>query len=99
MTSILRTDHDQVIKVVGENIVTTPCDFGGSLSTGHPLWVNDTQFFMLDRAARAIQLWEGKGERRADVVIITRTNLNTSCLSAAPIYYGRGRRVYFLCRH
>ena len=26
-------------------------------SFGHPLWVTDQQFFMLDRAARKIQLW------------------------------------------
>ncbi|MBE9563618.1 MAG: hypothetical protein IMF17_00130, partial [Proteobacteria bacterium] len=34
MTSIIRTDMDKVTKVIGENVVTTPHDFGGSLSTG-----------------------------------------------------------------
>ena len=62
MTSIIRTDMDKVTKVVGENVVTTPHDFGGSLSTGHPLWVSDHHFFMLDRAARKIQLWNRAGE-------------------------------------
>ncbi len=62
MTSIIRTDHDHVTKVVGDNVLTTPEDFGGSLSTGHPLWVTDSQFFMLDRAAREIQLWDGNGK-------------------------------------
>ncbi|MCK4707895.1 MAG: hypothetical protein KAU21_04700, partial [Gammaproteobacteria bacterium] len=37
MTSIIRTDMDMVTKVVGEDVLTTPHDFGGSLSTGHPL--------------------------------------------------------------
>lgn len=62
MTSIIRSDMDKVTKVVGENVLTTPHDFGGSLSTGHPLWVSDTHFFMLDRAARQIQLWNRSGE-------------------------------------
>jgi len=62
MTSIIRTDMDIVTKVVGDNVLTTPHDFGGSLSTGHPLWVSDTHFFMLDRAARQIQLWNRNGE-------------------------------------
>ena len=63
MTSIIRTDMDKVTKVVGENVLTTPHDFGGSLSTGHPLWVSDHHFFMLDRAAREIQLWNRAGEK------------------------------------
>ena len=62
MTSIIRTDMDKVTKVVGENVLTTPHDYGGSLSTGHPLWVSDQHFFMLDRAARQIQLWNRAGQ-------------------------------------
>jgi len=62
MTSIIRTDMDRVTRIVGENTLTTPHDFGGSLSTGHPLWVSDFHFFMLDRAARQIQLWNRDGQ-------------------------------------
>jgi hypothetical protein len=62
MTSIIRADMDKVTKVVGKNELTTPHDFGGSLSTGHPLWVSDHHFFMLDRAARQIQLWNRNGD-------------------------------------
>jgi len=63
MTSIIRTDMDKVTKVVGDNVLTTPQDFGGSLSTGHPLWVSDHHFFMLDRASREIQLWNRNGDK------------------------------------
>ena len=63
MTSIIRTDMDKVTKVVGKDELTTPQDFGGSLSTGHPLWVSDHHFFMLDRAAREIQLWNRAGDK------------------------------------
>lgn len=61
MTSIIKVKRDKVIKVYGEDLETHPHDFGGSLSTGHPQWVNDKQFFMLDRAARNIQLWGRNG--------------------------------------
>jgi hypothetical protein len=57
MTSIIKVKKNKVAKVFGENIETHPQDYGGSLSTGHPMWVTDHQFFMLDRAAREIQLW------------------------------------------
>jgi len=60
MTSIIKVKQDQVVRVIGDNVETHPGDYGGSLSTGHPLWVTDQQFFMLDRAARTIQLWHPK---------------------------------------
>lgn len=60
MTSIIRVNHDRVMQVFGYNETATPTDFGGSLATGHPLWVDDRSFFMLDRAERQIQLWSGR---------------------------------------
>lgn len=62
MTSIIRVNKDKVLKVIGENLETHPHDYGGSLSTGHPLWIDEKQFFMLDRAARNIQLWDRTGK-------------------------------------
>ncbi|HID81422.1 MAG TPA: hypothetical protein EYH06_03755 [Chromatiales bacterium] len=62
MTSIIRVDRDKVARVVGYDELSEPHDFGGSLATGHPLWVDDHRFFMLDRAARQIQLWNPKGD-------------------------------------
>ena len=71
MTSIIRTDMDKVTKVIGENVLTTPHDFGGSLSTGHPLWVSDHHFFMLDRAGRQIQLWNRNGDMLSSLDTVT----------------------------
>jgi len=31
------------------------------MATGHPLWVDDQRFFMLDRDVRQIQLWNRHG--------------------------------------
>ncbi len=61
MTSIINVEHDKVAKVVGYDELSEPHDYGGSLATGHPLWVGDQHFFMLDRAERQIQLWDLKG--------------------------------------
>ncbi len=61
MTSIIKVDNDKVVKVMGFVELATPHDFGGSLATGHPLWVDNQRFFMLDRAERQIQLWNRKG--------------------------------------
>jgi len=74
MTSIIRTDMDKVTKVVGENALATPHDFGGSLSTGHPLWVSNHHFFMLDRAARQIQLWNREGQMLSAMNAATSTH-------------------------
>lgn len=62
MTSIIRVANDKVIKVIGKNMATQPHDYGGSLSTGHPLWLNKNRFFMTDRAARTIELWSKAGK-------------------------------------
>lgn len=71
MTSVIRVDRNRVIKEVGENQASYPYDFGGSLSTGHPLWLNDHHFFMLDRAAREIQLWSRDGNLLSSLPTLT----------------------------
>jgi len=62
MTSIIRVDRDRVMQVIGYDEHSEPADYGGSLATGHPLWLDDKRFFMLDRAARQVQLWNRHGE-------------------------------------
>ena len=57
MTSLIKVNSDKVKRVFGLDELVQPHDYGGSLATGHPLWVDETRFFMLDRPARQIQLW------------------------------------------
>jgi hypothetical protein len=71
MTSIINVEHDKVTKVIGYDEISEPYDYGGSLATGHPLWVGDQQFFMLDRAERQIQLWDLKGNLLSVVEVPT----------------------------
>lgn len=74
-TYSIYVDHKSLLKTVensadspyeidqqGANKPTTPHDFGGSLASGHPLWISDHHFFIPDRAARQIQLWNRKGQ-------------------------------------
>jgi len=35
-----------------------PVSFGGSYATGHPIWVNDSYFLLLDRTESAIELYK-----------------------------------------
>ena len=93
MTSIIRVDKDRVIREVGENRESWPYDFGGSLATGHPLWVDHHHFFMLDRAAREIQLWSRDGTLLS--VLATPTSVHhlfqppeeTRAADEAQVYY------------
>ena len=62
MTSIIKVGSDKVVRVIGQDIETHPSDYGGSLSTGHPVWINDKQFLMLDRAARKVELWNPRNQ-------------------------------------
>jgi len=57
MSSILDVSSDTVIDVVGSDLPASPHDYGGSLATGHPLWIDNYRFFMLNRAERKIELW------------------------------------------
>ena len=61
MTSIIQVENDAVIEVFGFVDEAEPRDFGGSLATGHPLWIDDEHIFMLDRDERQIQLWNRHG--------------------------------------
>jgi len=62
MSSIIKVKHDKVMKVIGYDELAIPHDYGGSLATGHPLWIDNQRFFMIDRGEREIQLWNRKGK-------------------------------------
>jgi DNA-binding beta-propeller fold protein YncE len=61
MSSIIDVSRDTVVNVFGSDQPASPHDFGGSLATGHPLWVGDDRFLMLNRAERKIELWTRYG--------------------------------------
>ena len=64
LTSIVDTSKWQVEKVIGkEHGITnthTP-DFGGTLASGHPTWVTESTFLLLDRVCRTLALYDIEG--------------------------------------
>ena len=57
VTSVINPKNHKVLAKVGSPIETTPTDYGGSLATGHPYWVTNNKFLLLDRANRKIDLY------------------------------------------
>lgn len=93
MTSIIRVEDDKVVRVVGKDALTVPSDFGGSLSTGHPKWVAGRKFFMIDRAAREIQLWHFNNGKLATL----QTTTSVHHIFQAPVSTGQkgANHVYY----
>ena len=75
--------------VFGVDELAQPHDYGGSLATGHPLWVDNMRFFMLDRPSRQIQLWS----RSQGLISVLDTPTSVHHIFQAPS--GRISNVYF----
>jgi len=56
MVSIIDIHTDQVVAVVGEESVTYPVEHvhGGQHACGHPFWLDDNHFVVIDRARKKI---------------------------------------------
>jgi len=63
MSSVIDPTTDSVVATAGLNELTTPEGFGGSLSSGHPIWISNRRFAVIDRANRKIQLYRLIGNR------------------------------------
>ena len=47
----------------GDSPYVDPTSYGGSYATGHPYWVNENYFLLLDRCEKAVELYKiGSGE-------------------------------------
>ncbi|MDK2596567.1 YncE family protein [Pseudoalteromonas obscura] len=68
VTSIIDTKTNEVIATVGNETPLTVNDFGGGLATGHPFWVSEKQFLILDRARRTLELYEVGVEQGSHVI-------------------------------
>ncbi len=62
MASLIDPKTDTVVAVVGNDVKTNPTDYGGSLASGHPFWLTERLFFLIDRANRKIQLHRLNGQ-------------------------------------
>ena len=56
--SIVNLKALKIITVVGDQrVIPNRRDFGGSLASGHPTWVTDDKFLLLDRVSRTLALY------------------------------------------
>ena len=65
LTSIVDVSNWQVRKVVGKSheiANTRTPDFGGTLASGHPIWVTESTFLLLDRVCRTVALYDIDGK-------------------------------------
>ena len=95
LTSIINVEHDQVVNVIGYDELTTPKDFGGTLSTGHPLWLDDSRFFMLDRAYRQIQLWDKNNSSKPLSALSTTTSVHHLFQPSADTMNGSDEKIFY----
>ena len=61
MASLIDVKIDEVVAVVGRNVLVDPLDYGGGNATGHPVWLSQDVFALLDREARKIILYRVQG--------------------------------------
>jgi len=58
LTSVIDVVNDKVVAEAGTDQYTTQLrDNGGTISSGHPAWLSNDRFVVIDRANRLIQLW------------------------------------------
>ncbi len=62
MASLIDPKTDTVVAVAGNDTKTNPKDYGGSLASGHPFWLTERLFVIIDRANRKIQMYRLNGQ-------------------------------------
>ena len=70
MASIIDTMTDKIVAVVGPNIENDPENLpekGGSHATGHPYWLNDTDFVINDRYNKLIVMYRMQNKEAVKV--------------------------------
>lgn len=68
MTSIVSITQNSVFKEVGDDReITHRQDFGGTLASGHPAWVTQSTFLLLDRVSRTLALYNTEGKRLHEI--------------------------------
>jgi hypothetical protein len=79
MSSLIDPITDKVVSVVGRDTLVSPKDFGGSNATGHPVWLTENTFAILDREVRKIDLYEvNKNQSNWEVVLVSSLTTPTS---------------------
>lgn len=70
MASIIDTRTNKIVAVVGDDVEVDPeskPEKGGSHATGHPYWLNDTNFIVSDRYNKKIITYKMQGKKAVKV--------------------------------
>ena len=79
VTSVIDTKTHQVVDTVGSDNITSPTGYGGSLATGHPFWLSTTQFLILDRANKKMDLYQlSENLGKHTIRLVNSQKVNTS---------------------
>ena len=88
MTSIIDSNNDTVIATVGEDVVTYPTTSGhdylssGTLSSGHPHWIDEEHFILIDRQNKKIITYKIKKDINGNWV----TSKLNELLTPSPVH-------------
>lgn len=59
MASLIDVNTDNVVATVGDNTVYPPNgDYGGGNATGHPFWLSNNKFVLIDRPNRLLKVYK-----------------------------------------
>ncbi len=79
-------NSDVASMTYADSSYTEPISYGGSNATGHPVWVDDTHFLILDRTENTVELYE-KGNFLPIDKFITKSSVHHVMLKEG-IFYG-----------
>ena len=98
VTSVINPKNHKVLATVGSPIETTPTDYGGSLATGHPYWVANNKFLLLDRANRKIDLYDVRkvnGEYKVNFINSMEISSSAHQVLEVPNAKGKDKYIFF----
>lgn len=95
MSSLIDPNTDEVVATAGVDELTIPQGYGGSLSSGHPVWFSNRTFAIIDRANRKIQMYRLRGNHNKGFTTKLLDEIETPSSVHHIISAGKGRYKTF----
>ena len=70
-SELLFSENFTSSKKYSDSAYTTPKSYGGSYATGHPYWINESYFLLLDRCENAVELYSVDDTAPIDKLLTT----------------------------
>ncbi len=85
-SSALIINNQRLSSLYGDSTYTLPTSYGGAGASGHPVWINESYFLLLDRTENAIELYK-LGEHKPISKLITKSSVH-HVMKEGKTYYG-----------